>query len=133
MLYCALLRPHEDGESYRVTFPDFPDCVTGADTLCEAYGMAEEALTEHVRECIAKGEPLPETTPPEQIAGLGEPGMALIMVPVRLETRRMVKFTVTMPEQERDLLDRMAADWGMSRSQFVVAAVREVADRMGCL
>ena len=134
MLYCAVLTPLGD-DGFAVTFPDFADAApgdVGADTLCEAYGMAEEALAEHVRGLLARGEALPEPTPPDQLPTAPPAGAALFMVPVRLEPRRVVKVTLTMTEQEKDTLDTVAADWNMSRSQVVVAALRALCDRMGC-
>jgi predicted RNase H-like HicB family nuclease len=134
MLYCAVLTPLGD-DGFAVAFPDFPDAApddVGADTLCEAYGMAEEALAEHVRGLLARGETLPEPTPPDQLPAAPPAGAALFMVPVRLEPRRVVKVTLTMTEQEKDTLDAVAADWNMSRSQVVVAAIRDLCDRMGC-
>lgn len=131
MLYPALLSPDE-GDAYSVVFPDFPGCEAAADTLCEVYGLAEEVLSEHVRDMLARGETPPEPTPPDKVGGLGRPGIALMMVPVRLEPKRNVKVTLTISEDEKDLLDRMAHEWDMSRSSLVVAALRDMCSRMGC-
>ncbi|AAS97725.1 type II toxin-antitoxin system HicB family antitoxin [Nitratidesulfovibrio vulgaris] len=131
MLYPALLSP-EGEDAYTVVFPDFPDCEATADTLCEVYGLAEEVLAEHVRGLIGRGGTPPEPTTPDRVDGLGAPGVALLMVPVRLEPRRNVKVTLTISEDEKELLDRLAHEWDMSRSSLVVTALHDMCNRMGC-
>jgi len=40
---------HKDKASdYGVSFPDFPGCITAAETLEEAFDMALEALQGHI-------------------------------------------------------------------------------------
>ena len=50
---------HEENGVFGVSFPDFPGCVTGADTLEEAIRKANEALTFHVAGMLEDGETLP--------------------------------------------------------------------------
>ena len=57
--YIALIRK-EKGSRYGVDFPDFPGCITAADTLEEAQAMAVEALAFHTEDMAEEGLPFPE-------------------------------------------------------------------------
>lgn len=69
MEYIAYL--HKDRKSdFGVSFPDFPGCVTAGKTLEEARRLAPEALlTLHIQGMIADGEPIPEPSTLDDLAG----------------------------------------------------------------
>ena len=57
-VYIGLLRK-EPGSSYGVDFPDFPGCITAAETLDAVSPMAVEALTFHIEAMREDGDPIP--------------------------------------------------------------------------
>jgi predicted RNase H-like HicB family nuclease len=52
---------HEENGIFGVSFPDFPGCVTGGETLEEAIRKASGALTFHVAGIVQDGDDLPAT------------------------------------------------------------------------
>ena len=50
---------HEENGVFGVSFPDFPGCVTGADTFEDAVRKAREALAFHVAGMASDGDPIP--------------------------------------------------------------------------
>ncbi len=67
--YIGLVRKNE-GTGYGVDFPDFPGCVTAADTLDEATRLAAEVLGFHIRSMAKDGDAIPGPSPMEAIADL---------------------------------------------------------------
>ncbi|MBI4965416.1 MAG: type II toxin-antitoxin system HicB family antitoxin [Desulfomonile tiedjei] len=64
--YVALLSKDPDSD-YGVDFPDFPGCVTAADSAETARELALEALCLHIEGMIEDGEPMPSPSPIEKI------------------------------------------------------------------
>jgi predicted RNase H-like HicB family nuclease len=58
MRYVAMVHKEED-TSYGVSFPDFPGCIAGGDTLTEALVDAANALAFHVAGMREDDEPIP--------------------------------------------------------------------------
>jgi predicted RNase H-like HicB family nuclease len=56
--YPALVHK-EPGTDYRVSFPDFPGCITAGATFDEARVKAKEALAFHIEGMLKDGETLP--------------------------------------------------------------------------
>ncbi len=65
-MYVALVHKEPDS-SFGVEFPDFPGCVTAADTFEELYKNAQEVLSFHVRGMLDDGETIPEPRPLDAI------------------------------------------------------------------
>ena len=66
--YIALI--HKDADSaYGASFPDFPCAVTAASTLEELRSKAEETLALHLDGMVEDGDPIPEPTSLDVIAG----------------------------------------------------------------
>lgn len=57
-VYIGLLRK-DPGSSYGVDFPDFPGCITAAETLEAVSPMAVEALAFHIEAMLEDGDPIP--------------------------------------------------------------------------
>lgn len=64
--YVALLSKDPDSD-YGVDFPDFPGCVTAAETPDEARESALEALCLHIEGMIQDGEHIPAPSTIEKI------------------------------------------------------------------
>lgn len=120
--YPAIIDRGESG--YGATFPDFPGCVSGGDTIEEAARSAEEALALHIRGVLADGETLPEPTAMDRIEHDPEVGeVARVLVRVELPGKA-VRFNATMEEGLLARIDAAASAQGMSRSGFLAEAAR---------
>ena len=49
----------DDKPGYGISFPDFPGCISAADTLDELMDMGIEALTGHIECMLENGLPIP--------------------------------------------------------------------------
>jgi predicted RNase H-like HicB family nuclease len=58
MKYLALIHPGREG--YGISFPDFPGCISGGDTMAEVLANGAEALRLHVSAMRADGDAIPE-------------------------------------------------------------------------
>ncbi len=123
--YPAILEG-DDASGYGVSFPDFPGCVSGGDTLQEAALAAEQALRLHVRGMIEDGEALPAPTPFDAIPVVPDEPEAGRML-VRAETPgRAVRVNVTFEEGLLAAINSAAAARGLNRSAFLAEAARAV-------
>ena len=59
MQYLMIVWPRKDCEYFRISFPDFPGCLTAARTLNEVRKTAGEALRGHIETMHAAGLPIP--------------------------------------------------------------------------
>ena len=117
---------HKDvGSDYGVSFPDLPGCITAGSTLDEARALAEEALALHVRGMSEDGEPLPEPSSLEAVMADREnrDGVA-ILVPLRVESVKEIRVSVTIPEDVLARIDQYAETNGMNRSGFLTEAAK---------
>lgn len=124
--YIALLE-HEDGRSFGVWFPDFPGCVSSADTAEEAMRSAQEALTGHVRLMIEDGDEIPAPRSLEDV--LKDPesaGQVPFLVNVETERARQVRINISLDERLVKRIDLEAERIGKTRSGFIADAARRV-------
>lgn len=56
---------HKSLDTYRLTFPDFPELVTVADALAPLYHNAEIVLGFHLETLLEEGCQLPKATTPQ--------------------------------------------------------------------
>lgn len=121
--YIALIRK-EKKSCYGVDFPDFPGCITAADTVEEAQARAVEVLDLHVDGMVEDGIPLPEATGLDQI--LEENGDKFVMavqVPLADKKSKKVRVDITIPEDLSRQVDQFVENTeGVNRSSFFVTA-----------
>jgi predicted RNase H-like HicB family nuclease len=97
-VYPAIFTPNDD-ETYTVTFPDLPGCITEGQSLPDAIDMAEDAaatwlwVAENEQSKIPMASPLPEVTRPEVASYI----KANTDVFRRQMDSRAVKKTLTIP------------------------------------
>lgn len=119
MQYIGYLHKEADSD-YGVSFPDFPGCVTAGESLEDARRMAGEALGLHIQGMIEDGEPIPEPSTLDELAG--DPDMhgavAVLITPDMPE--RTVRFNITARQSQLEAIDRLAKKAGMNRSAFLV-------------
>ncbi len=119
---------HEGNRAFGISFPDFPGCISGGDTIDEAIRRGREALAFHVEGMVEDGDELPV---PRTLTELRKDpafradakGAVITSVPVELPGRA-VRVNISMDERLLESIDRAAAAAGQSRSAFLAAAVR---------
>ena len=57
---------------YGISFPDFPGCISAADTMIDVLAMGEEALTFHIEGMMEDGQAIPRPGTRQQIEASGE-------------------------------------------------------------
>lgn len=119
---------HEEAGSFGISFPDFPGCISTADTLDEAVQRGAQALAFHIEGMIEDSEAIPQ---PRSLAVLkADPGFAedfadavVAAVPIELPGKA-VRVNITMDEHLLQAVDRAAAAAGATRSGYLAEAAR---------
>lgn len=113
---------HREGESFWVTFPDFPECFTEGDNMELAYEMAVEALGLAITSRKTEGQEIPIASPADTI-NIDE-GILVVVEFDMLEyckkhNSRAVKKTLSIPEW----LNEEAMAMGVNFSQVLQEAL----------
>ena len=117
--YPALVDKDADSD-FRVSFPDFPGCVSAGETLEEAVLGAQEALAGHVALMLADGDALPAPSPLEEAAAGKEAStVAVTLIPLILPGRAR-RVNVTLDEALLEEIDQVSNN----RSGFLAEAAR---------
>ena len=120
---------HKDADSdYGVSFPDFPGCITTADTLDDALARGAQVLAFHVEGMIEDGQAMPALRSAGQLQADAAEAEAFIdatlaAIPIELPSRA-VRINISIDESLLQLLDGAAEAAGQSRSGFLAEAVR---------
>lgn len=119
---------NEENGVYGVSFPDFPGCITGADSEEEAIRKADEALTFHVAGMLEDGETLPVKRRLHDLKADPDICEALtdgVLFMARYELpKKSVRINISMDESLIDAIDRAAEQSHQSRSGFLAEAAR---------
>jgi len=120
MDYIAYL--HNDGKSdFGVSFPDFPGCVTAGKSLEEASRRAPEALAFHIAGMMEDGEKIPKPSKMDDLVSDPDRQNAVaFLVTPDFNKAKTVRVNVTARENQMQLIDRLAARAGMTRSAYMV-------------
>lgn len=78
--YLALI--HQGTDDFKVSFPDFPDCVAAGKVLEEVKTSARKALRLTIQSALAAGKELPEPTEVNKAAELVTKAGALCAIMV---------------------------------------------------
>jgi predicted RNase H-like HicB family nuclease len=128
--YIALLHPDATG-GYGVSFPEFPGCISGGDTLAEAADQAAQALRLHVEGMIEDGETIPEPRSAEELgkdsrvkAWFKDATVAL--VPLLPPRDRVERLNISLDRNLVREIDTAAKALGMNRSAFLAAGAQRL-------
>ncbi|TCR69708.1 type II toxin-antitoxin system HicB family antitoxin [Bosea sp. BK604] len=115
---------HQEGESFGISFPDFPGCISTADTFNDIILRGEQALRFHIEGMIEDGEAMPLlSTPGDIVRALGGKLEGGTLVTLRIEVpEKAVRINVTIDEALLDAIDRSAAAEGSTRSGYLAKA-----------
>lgn len=119
---------HEEAGSFGISFPDFPGCISTADTLDEAVQRGAQALAFHIEGMIGDGEAIPQ---PRSLAVLKADAdfaddfadAVVAAVPVELPGKA-VRVNITFDEHLLQAVDRAAAAIGATRSGYLAEAAK---------
>ncbi len=125
--YIALLRKEMESD-FGVDFPDFPGCITGAESLEAAHRRASEVLRFHIKGMVEDGDPIPEPSSIEKIMTdpANEGAIPFLVAVPDTRTRRV---NITVPETDLEAIDTYARQHNMSRSAFLVRAAKRAMSR----
>jgi predicted RNase H-like HicB family nuclease len=117
-VYPAIFHRNED-ESYTITYPDLPGCISEGKTLGNAMYMAQSALTQWIGYLTDKKQELPSASPAKKIKTANGDFVNLIRAEVR--DARAVKRTVSIPKW----MDDKVIQSGLSLSRVLQDALGE--------
>lgn len=120
-VYPALFHKNDD-DSYTITYPDLPGCVSEGKSLENALYMAQSALTQWMAYLAESKEPAPA---PSRIGDIRAGRNEFVnLVRADLRDDRAVRHTVSIPKW----MDDRAASAGISLSRVLQEALRERLD-----
>lgn len=120
--YPALI--HKDADSdYGISFPDFPGCVSAADTAEEAIVLGAESLTGHIAMMAQDNEAIPDPTPLAQVRW--EDGLVCVTLVSVLLPSRARRINITLDESLIEEIDAISNN----RSGFLADAARSELSR----
>ena len=115
--------------AYGISFPDFPGCIAGGETIDEALRRGRDALDFHVESMMEVGETLPKIrdiaeikADPEYVEDFADAVVAVVDAEV---PAKAVRVNISIDERLLDRIDRAAQATGETRSGFIAAAARE--------
>lgn len=127
MVQVIALIHHED-DTFGVSFPDFPGCVSTGQSADEGLARARQALALHLEGMIEDGQPMPALRTIDDIRA--DPalradldGALLALVNAELPGRA-VRVNITLDEHLLAAVDRAARATGATRSGFLAEAAR---------
>lgn len=115
-IYPALFHQNDDN-SYTVTFPDLPGCITEGDSMADALKMAQSALSQWIEYLIDKKEAIPAASNPADMVTDKDEFVSLIGADVR--DTRAVRRTVSIPHW----MDEEVSASGLSLSRVLQEAI----------
>ena len=127
---------HFENDVYGVSFPDFPGCVTAADTLEDAVRKADEVLTFHVAGMVEDGDEFPVVRTLKELLNDADFSAAIkanaVMFLANYERpAKAVRINISIEESLLAIIDRATATMGGNRSAFLAEAAREKIVRGG--
>ncbi len=119
---------HEEAGVFGISMPDFPGCISKANTLDDVILRGQQALALHVKGMREDGAFFPVLRTLAQFqrdANLQDEMQSAIIValPVHIPGKA-IRINITMDEHLLDALDRAAQASGHSRSGYLAEAVR---------
>ena len=117
-VYPAIFHLNED-DSYTITYPDLPGCISEGKTLGNAMYMAQSALTQWIGYLIEKKQEIPNASPVEKIKK--PKGDFVNLIRAEVKNTQAVKRTVSIPKW----MDDKVTQSGLSLSRVLQDALRE--------
>lgn len=117
-VYPAIFDQNDD-DSYTITFPDLPGCISEGKSLSNALYMAQSALTQWIEYLLDEKESIPV---PSQIQNINLADNQFVnLVRADIRDNRAIRRTVSIP----GWLDIKASEAGISLSKILQDALKE--------
>ena len=120
-IYPAVFHKNSD-DSFTVTFPDLPGCITEGKSLGNAMKMAQSALTQWIDYLHDEKEPVPSASSYASLKVSDDEIISFIQADMR--DTRAIKRTVSLPKW----MDDKASEVGFSLSKILQEAVQKKLD-----
>lgn len=117
-VYPAIFHANEDN-TFTITYPDLPGCITEGKSLANAMYMAQSALTQWLEYLIDKKQSIPSASDLKSIEITSDEFVNFIRVDMK--DNRAVKRTVSIPKW----LDDKAIEAGLSLSRVLQDALKD--------
>ena len=115
-IYPAIFNLNDD-ESYTVTYPDLPGCITEGKNLANAMDMAQAALTQWIEYMAETKKAIPEASEIKSI--IPEEKEFVSLIRAKIKDGRAVKRTVSLPKW----MDEKVTEKGLSLSRVLQDAL----------
>lgn len=117
-VYPAVFHSNSD-DSYTITFPDLPGCISEGKSLSNAMYMAERALTQWIEYASEKEQSLPEATSLNSVRTKRNEFVNLVRADIK--DSRAVKRTISIPKW----MDDKVSELGLSLSRVTQEALAQ--------
>jgi predicted RNase H-like HicB family nuclease len=117
-VFPAIFHKNAD-ESYTITYPDLPGCISEGKSLTNAMYMAESALKQWLGYLTDKNQKIPDSSRPNNIKTSKAEFVNLVRV--ELKDEHAVRKTVSIPKW----MDDKAVSSGLSLSRILQDALTE--------
>jgi len=118
-IYPALIDKDPDS-IFGITFPDFPGCASGGDTIEEAIAAGTEALAIHIGLMAEDNDPIPAPTPVQEVKWEPDENVICVTLIQVAIPGRAKRVNVTLDEGLLEEIDAISNN----RSGFLAAAAR---------
>jgi predicted RNase H-like HicB family nuclease len=125
ILYPAVLERGE-GESFAIWLPDWPDVVVADRSQEDTVAKAERALSIAAEGIVERGELMPK---PSDWNAFHVPADCDLVVRLAIKVTppdKSERVNVYLPRSLIEQVDKVAAEWGMSRSSLFGLAVKQM-------
>ena len=117
-VYPAVFHPNNDN-SFTITYPDLPGCISEGKSLGNAMYMAQASLTQWIEYLIDKKQSIPSASDLKSIVLSPEEFVSLVRADIK--DGRAVKRTVSIPQW----MDDKVIESGLSLSRVLQDALKE--------
>jgi predicted RNase H-like HicB family nuclease len=120
-----------DEDQIDVAFPDFPGCVTVANSIEQAHARAAEVLAFHVESMVEDGDAIPtggdEAALLEFVKDYEADGHRVMVASICVEipSGKMRHVELDLPEHVAERIDRWVEDHGKSREDLLASAAMD--------
>jgi len=118
-VFPAIFHTNDDNDSYTITYPDLPGCISEGKSLGNAMYMAQSALSQWIGYLRDKGEEIPL---PSSLKSINvDDGEFVNLIRVEVKDARAVRRTVSIPKWQ----DERATKARLSLSRVLQDALNE--------
>ncbi len=117
-VYPAIFHMNSD-QSYTITYPDLPGCISEGKSLGNALHMAQAALTQWIEYLTDENQEIPRASSIHEIES--EVGEFVNLIRADVKDGRAVRRTVSIPKW----MDEQASEQNLSLSRILQDALRD--------